>query len=419
MDVKPPKIDNAPGLKWKRRKNGWEARWEPRTDLRERGYPLSSQGLRLWYGETLDEVEIALLQERCNSLQDDMLVWARGGVQPMARFDKTIDGLIQCYMTDPDSTFRKNRYKTRKYYTTLCRLLTATKWQTDEGIELTIGQTPISEIKARVLLRWHRQWIEGGKTAKAHAMIGMLRTLCTFGKTILEDDDCVRLSGVLSGMKFAMPKPRVETLSAEQAQLIIAEANNRGLKSMALAQAIQFEATLRQKDVIGEWIPLEDPGVSDTINGSKKWLRGLRWEEIDANFVFIHVTSKRQKEIEVDLMLAPMVMAELGNLPRVVFPASGPVIIRESTGRPWDDNEFRKVWRKLARACGIPDAVKNMDSRAGAITEATDAGADLEHVKQAATHGDISMTQRYSRGAAKKIAGVMRTRVAHRNKEGA
>ena len=59
-----------------------------------------------------------------------------------------------------------------------------------------------------------------------------------------------------------------------------------------------------------------------------------------------------------------------------------------------------------------------MDSRAGAITEATDAGADLEHIRHAATHSDISMTQRYSRGDADKTAGVLRQRVAHRNKQG-
>lgn len=29
----PPKIDNAPGLTWRRLKHGWEARWRARTDL--------------------------------------------------------------------------------------------------------------------------------------------------------------------------------------------------------------------------------------------------------------------------------------------------------------------------------------------------------------------------------------------------
>jgi site-specific recombinase XerD len=57
-----------------------------------------------------------------------------------------------------------------------------------------------------------------------------------------------------------------------------------------------------------------------------------------------------------------------------------------------------------------------MDSRAGAISEATDAGADLEHVRHAATHSNISMTQRYSRGAEDKITVVQIARLEHRNK---
>ena len=39
MTAEPPKIDNAPGLKWKARAKGqWEARWRPRRDLVSRGY---------------------------------------------------------------------------------------------------------------------------------------------------------------------------------------------------------------------------------------------------------------------------------------------------------------------------------------------------------------------------------------------
>jgi len=57
-----------------------------------------------------------------------------------------------------------------------------------------------------------------------------------------------------------------------------------------------------------------------------------------------------------------------------------------------------------------------MDSRAGAISEATDAGADLEQVRHAATHSNISMTQRYSRGAEGKIETVQLARIEHRNK---
>jgi len=57
-----------------------------------------------------------------------------------------------------------------------------------------------------------------------------------------------------------------------------------------------------------------------------------------------------------------------------------------------------------------------MDTRAGAISEATDAGAPLEKVRKAATHSNISMTQRYSRGDEQATAEVIRIRTAHKTR---
>jgi site-specific recombinase XerD len=170
---------------------------------------------------------------------------------------------------------------------------------------------------------------------------------------------------------------------------------------------------LRQRDVIGEWVPIREPGVSDVTFRDLKWIHGLRWEEFDANYTLTHVTSKRSKEIVIPLGSAPMFKEELARLATV--PASGPVIICDTTGRPWSDESFRKAWRQIANECGIPKNVRNQDSRAGAITEATEAGADLESIKHAATHSDIAMTQRYARQAAKKTAAVLELRVKHRS----
>ena len=114
----PPKIDNAPGLTWKARKGGWEARWQARTDLVERGYTIKSHGI--WQGSEPDETEKAYIQDRCNSLQSEMLVWGRGGIPVCDTFDGTVLGLIRCYQGDADTPYKKLRYRTRKYYQSLC-----------------------------------------------------------------------------------------------------------------------------------------------------------------------------------------------------------------------------------------------------------------------------------------------------------
>jgi integrase len=100
-----------------------------------------------------------------------------------------------------------------------------------------------------------------------------------------------------------------------------------------------------------------------------------------------------------------------------MFPAAGPIIVAED-GLPFTSWVFRKRWRLLANAAGIPKSVKNMDSRSGGITEAEESGAPIDHIRRAATHSDVSTTEGYIRGKANANAAknVMQMRAAHRNK---
>jgi len=396
------RVKSAPGLKWKKRDNGvFEGRWQCRSDIVAKGYKIKS--VKLWSGvgdPTLEEWDF--IADTCDQLQQEMLVWNRGGLPTMAAFNGTLSGLIYCYRNDPDSNFRKRedrgglRYASRIHYDALMSM-----------IEREHGAEGVAEIKGRTIQHWYDEW-STRSLATAHAKIKMLRTLFSFGTAFLEDEHCARISAVLSKMKFQMPPARNERLTADQANLIRTKAWEMGRPSIALAQAFQFELMLRQKDVIGEWVPIEEPGMSDITDGTGlKWLRGIRWEEIDQNMTLTHVTSKRQKKITVSLLNAPMVMEELALVERK---ASGSIIVSEFDKLPWTAIEFRRWWRQVADACGIPREVRNMDSRAGAITEASDAGADLEHIRHAATHSNISMTQRYSRGAEGKIAEVQKLR---------
>lgn len=402
----PERVRSAPGLAWKKRNHGiFEARWQCRTDIVKKGFTIKS--VKLWSGigdPTLEEWNF--IADTCNSLQQEMLVFSRGDLKAdVSSFDGSIADLMRCYRYDQDSKFSKLRYASRLYYETLMGL-----------IEREYGAFLVSELKGRVLLRWHENWSAGGKVAAGHAKMGMLRGLFTYGSTMLEDEHCIRLSSVMSEMRFKSPKSREPRLTAHQATLIRAKAHELGRPSIALAQAFQFEVMLRQRDVIGEWVPVSEPGMSDVTNLGWKWLRGIRWEEIDENLVLRHVTSKRQKLITVNLNNAPMVMEELTLLGE--RPSSGPIVVSEHSKRPWDATEYRRWWRKVADASGIPKEVKNMDSRAGGITEASDAGADLELIRHAATHSNIAMTQKYSRGAEEKIAAVQMLRLKHRNKSG-
>jgi integrase len=85
-------------------------------------------------------------------------------------------------------------------------------------------------------------------------------------------------------------------------------------------------------------------------------------------------------------------------------------IIKGEGGLPIRERSYRKWFREIARAAGIPDEVWNMDARAGAITEALEAGADKSAVQRAATHSNPAMTERYDRETKAAVLDVAAAR---------
>jgi hypothetical protein len=422
--MSPPRLTDAPGHIWRKHTRGWECRWQARTDLVERGFTPKSQ--QLFVGEEPNETEIAFIKDQCRRLQDEMLTFGRGGLPQINAYEGSLKSLINCYQTDPDSPYRKLRFNVRRNVDNLLRRLVA-----DHGHE------DLGDVKGRTVLAWYKEWTGGDvKISMGSAFVGQLRSLFTFGRSILECPECVRLGQVMHDLRFKGTKARQVSVSAEQADAIRYKARlHFGWYSLALGQAFQFECTLRQRDVIGEWVPIAEEGLSLTVHKGMKWIRGILWQEIDENLILRHITSKKQKETEVDLKLAPMVLEEFGELiggrpllvtdpitkkvsvNRHLLPASGPIIINDVSGLPWSPNEYRRKWRLVATAAGVPANVWNMDSRSGAISEAIAAGVPLEFVRHAATHSDISQTQEYDRIQAKATARTMTARVEARNKK--
>lgn len=332
---------------------------------------------------------------------------------------KRLRGLIKRYVTDPDSPYVKAtengglRRKTKQNYKSLL-----------QRISKDYGHKRLKKLDGRDMLRWNAKWKAERGIYTSHALMGMLRGLFSYGMTLLECPQSRRLREILRGQRFEMGTAREQRLTAEMVMAIRLMARCRRRSSVALAQAIQFEGTFRQKDVIGEYDNAAEPlngGIYSPSYGV--WSRGLRWDEIDGNLVLTHITSKKQKPIIIDLRNAPMVMVELksryceldAELTRDKLPTSGPIILNEDTGLPFTAHQYRRLWRGVADECGVPADVRSMDTRAGAISEADEAEVDLDDIREAATHSDTSMTRRYIRNTqAKKIARSMKKRAASR-----
>ena len=249
---------------------------------------------RIWFGDNPTPTECLWIATRCQALQSEMLVWSRGGLPPPREdnFD-TLAELIRRYRDDRQSPGpQKLRHRTRQVYDSRLRII-----ERDHGAEW------VANIKGRQLMCWYEEWVgEDNHIPRAYYLMAMLRSLFSFGIGVLEDERCGRLKAILSEHRYQEGEgAREERITAEQATAIRAMAHERGMPSMALAQAFQFELALRQKDVIGEWAPLTEKGASDVLYGQSKWLYGLRWSEIDQNMVLCHVTSKSGKEARFEL----------------------------------------------------------------------------------------------------------------------
>ncbi|MCK1733342.1 hypothetical protein IVA79_05075 [Bradyrhizobium sp. 138] len=275
----------------------------------------------------------------------------------------TLGQLIEIFRKDAQSPFQKLSYGVRVKHE---RLL--------ERITRQYGHRSLRGVRARDLVKWHDLWAGQGKIAAAHSLISRLRVVLRFGATILEDKECRRLATGLGELRFARPAPRRKTISAEQAKLIRSKAREWGWDSIAIAQAFQFDLRLNQKTVIGEWVPMSEPELSDVTRikdgREEKWVRGLRWSALDETLVLRLAGSRRSGELQFDLKNAPMVMDELAiysevsveELTRAHLPRSGPIILNEQKAFPWSTAEFRRKWRLIAAQAGIPKHLMNMDS---------------------------------------------------------
>lgn len=432
--VKPASLD-APGLIYRPRQAGWLLMWSPRSDLVAKGYPKTTY--RLWppsgtspHPAEPSPEEWEGISAWCVRYQAEMLLWANGGAEtdPASIFDGTIKSLSRFYQTDTDSPFKSVRYRSRLRYVNRLKV-----------IETALGDVCVLNITFRDLKRWFDEFaapdVPGGPRMlpRAYDLMAQLKLLFRFGKLALpKSSGCGEVVEIFEDPTMEFPggqRRRKEYLSYVQAGLVRDEAHRRGQPSIALAQAFMIECGMRQKDMIGEWVPMTEPGVTDVLSGPRKWLMGARWEEVDANFVWKHRLSKSVKgqdaimdaeagQIEeFELLAFPMVRAELERiapLTRANFPASGPVIVYEKTGRPWCTSEFRRQWRLCAKAAGIPSNVQNRDSRPGAATEAELAGAPPDTVRRLLGHARGETTEIYRRGNREVRSNIAKLRAEKR-----
>lgn len=330
------------------------------------------------------------------------------------RYDGTVGALCRLFQQHPDSSFHEVKPNTRKTYGDSLKV-----------IESTVGQRVIRKLTTLDVRRWYRLWKEpkvvGGRERvdRAHDAVAMLRMVLRFGAA-LKHRECGELDRELSMIRFERGGAREQQMTFAQAVTFVRKSLELGhagavprlrARSMAIGVAAQFDLLLRQKDVIGEWGPAAPDVAGAFYAGDEMWTGRFRWDNLPGWRLRLK-TSKTRSAVEFDLTNYSLLYPLLEAVP--LHERAGAIVIDEH-GAPVRERSYRKWFRQIARAAGIPDEIWLMDSRAGGATEADEAGADLKAISDHLTHSETRMTVRYIRspGRTKEVQDARnRKRVA-------
>lgn len=342
----------APGLKRRLRQDGEVFYWIPPGSVIKAGYPIKA----LTLPAHASELEVA---ELCRGYWGQLENWRNGLPEGPEKY--TIAWLVKRYETDEHSPFHALRPRSKRSYEQFGRYLSKHhgKERIDQGIS---GAT---------VRKWHMEWSKPNKDGKpttpsrARHMIVHFRILASYAVE-LRVPGAVDLRNMLAAMRFKSQGQRNVAPTRSQALAFAAKAIEMGYPSQAKATLAQFLLTERRTHIIG------------TYEG-EQWRPGWVWNDIDwtgdkPSWVIRYWQTKVGRVLrEYDLHDTPELLEMLQATP--VEKRMGPVIICESErhgskGLPWRERHYAEVWRKIAKAAGIPDDVCSRDMRAGGATEA-------------------------------------------------
>lgn len=388
----------TPGLRRRKRKGGADALyWCATAEAVKAGFTPRTVNLSMHRDAPV------LLSQACRRLDAEQRQWLSGKLRNRADYDGTFSSLFMRYEKHPESSFQSLKASSRHAYISYLKMLDA-----------VIGKRRVTAVTGIDVLGWYKRWKApnepGGreKIAAAAMTMNVLKAALAFGIIDGNRPGCRDLHYAITQMRVPKPAPRRSAPTREQIAAAREVARRMGHPGLALAYAIQFETTLRLWDVVGQWVPMEEPGISPIVAKGRKWF-GPTWADVDDNLILTVKPSKTINSsgatVAFDLSLCPMVMEELARVP--LDDRTGPII--KHGALPYWDWRTRIIWRRISKEVGLA-GIWNRDIRAGGITAARKAGASLEDVSKTAGHAGKQITARvYDRDTLEHHRRVRRT----------
>jgi len=114
-----------------------------------------------------------------------------------------------------------------------------------------------------------------------------------------------------------------------------------------------------------------------------------------------------------DLTLTPNIRQRLIDIAEDLESRSGPITISNKTGNPFTPDGWSQAWARCRTAAGVPKEIWLMDTRAGALTDASQmTGVTQVMLRNAGQHKDAATTGRYLRDRSRDANKVVKLRMA-------
>ena len=393
----------GPGLKWRQRRNGPEVPyWFADKKAVAAGYPVKSANLKPFADRP------AMLKERAERLQSEMMQWMAGDRNTAPLFDGTFRLLLNPYEREPESSYQELKPGVMETYNVYIRKLRE-----------HIGNLRVDQADGRDLKRWFATWRTDPNGSdhlpRARMVLAVLKAATSFG-VVCRLPGCKSFQEVMGEIEFPSPRSRSFAPTAQQIEAARKAAHAAGHPRRALLYALVYDTTGRAFDFLGRWMPISYHKPSSVLGYGKKWI-GPHWSVIDDQLMMKIQPSKTENttavEISFDLSICPMVMEELAQIP--ASERNGPLIINERAGLPYIYQTFRLGWNADFQAAGMPKGMWCRDLRAGGVTEGGKAGASKDDRRKVAGHAKEKQTEKYDRDQLAAQRRVMLARTKYRN----
>ena len=286
---------------------------------------------------------------------------------------ETVDALFHFYTQH--KAFKHKTPNTKRTYRFLYKTVASLRIG---GANAVFGQVLARSVDAAMADKVYDAVREQFSIHRANGVCKILRRIWFTGRRGFLSPNSVN---PFAQMGLTETPPRVILWEPEQVYEFMAQADNQGLSSVGTLALLCYHLCQRPGD-----------------------MRQITWDQYkDGVFTFVQEKTKAEVKLEASQQL----IARLSGMKKTL---DGPIIISETTGRPYDMRLYSKYAAKIRQAAGLPEELQLRDLRRTGATELAEAGCTEDELRSVTGHMSRNVLNVYVRPTKKLAARAMNKR---------